>query len=209
VHNDYGRGFYCTQNIELAKEWACASSTGGFANEYSFDFEGLNVLNLSEPQYGILNWLAVLVDNRVFSITSPVAADAKEYLTEFFLSDINAFDVITGYRADDSYFTYAMDFLSNAISLRQLDRAMALGSLGEQVVMKSRKAFETIVYVRHEAVNGEEYYAKRMLRDREARETYLKRERRTAHYGNDIFMVDILREGMKQDDARLQRNLSE
>ena len=23
-HNDYGKGFYCTEDIELAKEWACA-----------------------------------------------------------------------------------------------------------------------------------------------------------------------------------------
>lgn len=23
-HNDYGKGFYCTEQIELAKEWACA-----------------------------------------------------------------------------------------------------------------------------------------------------------------------------------------
>ena len=22
-YNDYGRGFYCTENKELAKEWAC------------------------------------------------------------------------------------------------------------------------------------------------------------------------------------------
>ncbi|MCF0142741.1 MAG: DUF3990 domain-containing protein, partial [Parasporobacterium sp.] len=22
-YNDYGQGFYCTENIELAKEWAC------------------------------------------------------------------------------------------------------------------------------------------------------------------------------------------
>ncbi len=22
-HNDYGRGFYCTEDIEMAREWAC------------------------------------------------------------------------------------------------------------------------------------------------------------------------------------------
>lgn len=27
LHNDYGRGFYCTENIELAKEWACGKQT--------------------------------------------------------------------------------------------------------------------------------------------------------------------------------------
>ena len=27
-YNDYGRGFYCTEYIELAKEWACMHSAG-------------------------------------------------------------------------------------------------------------------------------------------------------------------------------------
>ena len=31
-HNDYGRGFYCTENIELAREWACAKQKNGYVN---------------------------------------------------------------------------------------------------------------------------------------------------------------------------------
>ena len=34
IYNDYGRGFYCTQNIELAKEWACPTQNDGFSNGY-------------------------------------------------------------------------------------------------------------------------------------------------------------------------------
>ena len=26
VYNDYGQGFYCTEEIELAKEWACTEN---------------------------------------------------------------------------------------------------------------------------------------------------------------------------------------
>ena len=29
AYNDYGRGFYCTEHIELAKEWACTEGTDG------------------------------------------------------------------------------------------------------------------------------------------------------------------------------------
>ena len=29
--NDYGSGFYTTESLELAKEWACAKNTHGFA----------------------------------------------------------------------------------------------------------------------------------------------------------------------------------
>ena len=30
-YNDYGQGFYCTENIELAKEWACPVKNDGYA----------------------------------------------------------------------------------------------------------------------------------------------------------------------------------
>ena len=32
-HNDYGLGFYCTESLELAKEWGVSDETDGFANE--------------------------------------------------------------------------------------------------------------------------------------------------------------------------------
>ena len=207
--NDYGLGFYCTLDIELAKEWACSTKTGGFANIYSFDETSLNVLNLNAPEYGILNWLAILINNRVFSIDAPIVAEGMEYLSYHFLPDVSRFDVIKGCRADDSYFTFAMDFLSNTISLRQLSRAMRLGYLGEQYVIKSHKAFDTLKYIRSEPADGDVYFTKRRDRDKQAREQYLKRERKSARQRDDMFMLDILREEMKRGDARLYEALSE
>lgn len=40
-NNDYGRGFYCTENLELAKEWACAKQKNGYANIYELDMTGI------------------------------------------------------------------------------------------------------------------------------------------------------------------------
>jgi len=208
LRNDYGLGFYCTEDLELAKEWACSSRSGGFANVYSLDISELSVLELNNPKYGILDWLAVLVNNRIFDITSPIAAEAKEYITKYFLPDINAFDAVRGYRADDSYFTFAMDFLINAISLRQLNRAMSLGSLGEQLMLRSHKIFDLLKFVKSEPVDGDIYYTKRLKRDKDARVQYFKRERKLVHRKDDIFMMDILREEMKQGDTRLQRIIS-
>lgn len=207
--NDYGLGFYCTQNIELAKEWACSSKTGGFVNIYSVDTSGFNILNLDAPEYGILDWLAVLANNRTFAVNAPIIIEGKEYLTAHFLPDINKFDIIKGYRADDSYFAFALDFLSNTISLRQLSRAMYFGKLGEQFVLKSRKAFETVKFIDSEPADGEVYFSKRYNRDKQAREQYLGQERISVRKNDDIFMLDILREEMKRGDARLQRKLSE
>jgi len=206
-HNDYGLGFYCTQSLELAKEWACSSRSGGFANTYSLDISGISILELFSPEYCLLDWLAILVNNRVFDITSQIAAEAREYITEHFLPDVSPYDAIKGYRADDSYFTFAMDFLSNVTSLRQLSSAMSLGSLGVQFMLKSRKAFDLLSFIGSEPADGDIYSVKRRKRDKNTREQYIKRERGTARRNDDIFMLDIIREEMKRDDPRLQRNI--
>ena len=111
--NDYGQGFYCTESIELAKEWACPTVTNGFSNKYELCLEGLKVLNLNAEGYTILNWIAILLKHRTFKLRSPISRAAKPYILENFLPDISGYDVIIGYRADDSYFSYAKDFLNN------------------------------------------------------------------------------------------------
>ena len=83
-NNDYGRGFYCTRSVELAKEWACAGLDDGFANRYTLTTDGLLFLDLSQPPYTILNWLAMLVENRRFQPTTAVAAQGIEYLEQCF-----------------------------------------------------------------------------------------------------------------------------
>ena len=208
-YNDYGLGFYCTENIELAKEWACLDKDGGFTNAYAIDTEKLTILNLSDKKYNILNWLAILVDNRTFRIENQIANQAREYLLSNFLLDISNYDALIGYRADDSYFAFAMDFLNNSISLRQLENAMYLGNLGEQFVLKSEKSFGLIEFMGNEIADGETYYIKRMARDNEARDAYLNGERNSALANDDLFMIDILRRGIQSDDARIRRKIFE
>lgn len=133
-HNDFGLGFYCTENMDLAKEWAVSSLRDGFCNKYTLNTEYLNVLNLNTPEYSILNWIAILVNHRLFTSNTPIERKAKKYLIDNFYINVNAYDVIIGYRADDSYFDYAQSFIQNAISLDQLSKAMYLGKLGEQIV---------------------------------------------------------------------------
>ena len=66
VHNDYGSGFYCTKESDLAKEWAVGEAHDGFANRYEFDLMGLKVIDLSGNGYTVLHWLSILLENRVF-----------------------------------------------------------------------------------------------------------------------------------------------
>ncbi len=129
-NNDFGLGFYCTESNNLAKEWAVSSNSDGFSNCYLLDTEYLNILKLNCSNYSILNWMAILVEHRLFSLNTPVARRAKAYLIDNFGININAYDLIIGYRADDSYFDYAVAFLNKAITVQQLSTAMLLGKSG-------------------------------------------------------------------------------
>lgn len=202
--NDYGLGFYCTENEVLAKEWACKVPMDGFANKYSIVMDGLDVLNLSTDDWHILNWLAILLENRSFEIGNPIAKDAKEYILKTFLPDYEDRDIIIGYRADDSYFSYAKAFLSGAIPLSALSEAMRLGKLGEQICIKSRKAFGKLRYIDASVANGWEYNLKRMVRDNGARADYLKLLELSSRNKNSIYMIDILRQEWTNDDERLR-----
>ena len=203
-HNDYGRGFYCAENIELARESACAKQKNGYVNIYELHMEGLKVLNLNDSKYHILNWLAILADNRTYWQNGSIAEEAKKYIKEHFLIDITPYDIIVGYRADNSYFSFAQDFVSGVISLEKLSEAMRLGKLGEQIVLKSPKAFETIYFQNYENVDAEIYYIKKAEREREARREYRRRKKESADI-HELFMLDIMREGVENGDTRLFR----
>lgn len=202
VYNDYGQGFYCTEHIELAKEWSCNEGVDGFVNAYDFDTSRLEILNLSSEEYTILNWLALLMENRRFRVSTPVMHRGVLWMKEHFLIDISKYDLIIGYRADDSYFSFARAFISNEISLSQLSYAMRLGKLGEQYVLKSKKAFDRIEFKFAELTDNTIYYARRKMRDDSARSAFFKELEKEDISG--IYMRDIIKEEMTNDDVRLR-----
>ena len=196
AYNDYGRGFYCTEHAELAKEWACAADSDGYANHYQLDYSGLSVLNLNTPEYNILNWLAILLENRKFNVADGLPQRAKTYLQENFKVDYKKYDVIIGYRADDSYFSYAGDFVNGTLSLADLSEAMRLGKLGEQVVLKSRKAFDSLTFVEAVKAPCQEYFAKYKTRDEEARARYRQIATKPV-VEDETYVLDIIRNNWK------------
>lgn len=205
-NNDFGLGFYCTACETLAKEWAVSSLRDGFSNRYTLDMEYLNILNLNSPDYTILNWIAVLVEHRLFPIKTPVARRAKQYLIDNFSINVNAYDLITGYRADDSYFDYAEAFLNNGISVEQLARAMRLGKLGEQIVIKSKLAFSRLNYEGFDLAEKSLYYVLRKARNDEANRLYLDM---LEEENDGLYIQDIMRGGVTNNDPRIPRNISE
>lgn len=208
-NNDYGQGFYCTRQLPMAMEWACKNNADGFVNRYSFCQDSLRILNLLEGEYNILHWMALLLENRTFRISNEIADDARKYIIDNFHINLSDYDVVIGYRADDSYFSFAESFVQNGLSLRSLNQALRLGKLGEQTVLISEKAFKQISFVKAEKADRNLYYPKFIERDSAARDTYRKEIRGDKSYKDDIFVLDILREGMKDDDPRIQRIISE
>lgn len=197
-------GFYCTQSVELAKEWASSNETDGFANQYKLDMTDLSTLSLTGGDYHILNWLFVLLENRRFRIGGEIAKQAKAYISEHFAVDYKGYDIIKGYRADDSYFSFANAFLNNTISLEQLEKAMVLGKLGEQVVLMSEKAFASIKFEEAIPAPNEICLPKKLARDTAAREKF-QLEKGRGSVLTEKYVLDMMREGWENDDKRLQR----
>lgn len=200
--NDYGQGFYCTEVQDLAKEWACPDQSDGFVNFYKLDISNLKILNLNSPDFTTLHWLTLLVCNRIFDIDTQIMQQAVSYLKANFSIPIEAFDIIRGYRADDSYFSFARAFLSNQISYSQLQRAMKLGELGEQIVIKSQKAFSRLEFINFETAEHNTWYQKRRLREDKAKSDFYSMQSHNDLFG--LFIRDIILQEIKADDSRLQ-----
>lgn len=191
-HNDYGQGFYTTEDYDLAGEWACKHNLDGFINFYDIDIKGLKILDLQSEEYNVLHWITLLINNRIFNLDTPIANKAKKYLIDNFSLDIKKFDMIIGYRADDSYFSYAKGFLDNTLSLKDISYALKLGKLGLQIVIISKKAFDRIEFEAAMQVKKDEYYKRFISRDNEARETYNRQIKKNFNV-SDIRIADILK----------------
>ena len=164
-------------------------------------------MDLSDKKYNILNWIALLLQHRIPKGLNSNDEQVREYIVKNFSIDLKDVDVIIGYRADDSYFSFARDFVRNTITVLQLSRAMELGNPGIQVVLHSKKAFKQLTYVKSTIAENETYYTKRVVRDLQAKEEYQNTTRNIKVNKDDLFIMDIIRQEVKNDDPRIQRNI--
>ena len=171
VHNDYGLGFYCCSNKELAKEWAAKRTGYGFINRYSIRDDRLKILDLTKPPYNnVLYWLALLMHNRLLSadLTDNFPKELK-YLEEKYLIDVSMFDIVIGYRADDSYFRFPEAFVRSEITLDSLNTIFQSGNLGKQYVVVSKRAFDLIRFLDYQEAfieSRDDYYKRKNSADK-------------------------------------------
>lgn len=169
--HDYGKGFYLTESIELASEWAVCrpNDLNGWVHKYELETEGLKILDFQEKS--VLTWLAELMKHRD-------AADSKRYrmLAQKFIAkygiETEEYDVIKGWRANASYFYIAKAFVRDEIDLDILEELLSLGGLGIQYCIKSEKAYsqlheiqETLISVEYDVFNQK--YNERDVQGRE------------------------------------------
>ena len=175
-NNDYGKGFYTTPEEELGKEWAYALYTRGdkgYLYEYELDVSRLKILNLT--QLDSLHWLAELITYRELNTDDREAlSDTVDQVKKKYKLDTSEYDIIVGYRADDSYFTYAEDFIGGAIYRDTFDTALRNGNLGLQVFIKSEQAFSLLKKIKGPVPVPEKYRDFYLKRDRNAREKYIR-----------------------------------
>ena len=173
LKNDYGRGFYTTKNKGLAGEWAVLWTVkDGYINEYILDTNELCILHLDRMD--INHWIAILMDNREGRYEDPAVYGLIRDFKKKYLLDLNEFDVIIGWRADDSYFSYVESFALGLLSIENLSKVMKLGNLGQQICLRSKKAFapENIRFVCSYIASADRFYSVAKQRDSEARRAY-------------------------------------
>ena len=204
MKRDFGPGFYMTASEELAKEWACSEEVSGYANKYVLDTFRLRSLDLTSRKFHILNWLAVVLANRKPALTSDLVIQGYEYvLDRFYLTAADRCDIIAGWRADNAYYSFAVRFLNNDITLDELRRAMKLGKEGKQIVIKTDRALERLRFVSSAPADRSIYYPRIIARDVKARET-LQQYMGTEDDESARYLVDIMRGEWQNDDPRLR-----
>ena len=169
--HDYGRGFYLTENLELAKEWAVCrpNEENGWVHKFELDCNELKILDFEEKN--VLSWLAELMKHRDAADSRRYRMLAAKFIDKYGI-DTSGYDVIKGWRADASYFYIAKEFVRDNIDLDILEELLSLGGLGIQYCIKTELAYSRLVELKEEltAVEYSEFNHKYNQRDIEARQ---------------------------------------
>ena len=144
--HDYGKGFYLTENIELAKEWAVCrpDEMNGWVHKYELETDDLKILDFQE--HNILSWLAELMKHRDASDSRRYKVLSKKFIAEYGI-DTSEYDVIKGWRANASYFYIAKEFVRDNIDIEILEELLSLGGLGIQYCIKSELAYSKLTEI--------------------------------------------------------------
>ncbi len=173
--HDYGKGFYLTESVELAKEWAVyrPDASNGWVHKYEMDVDGLKILDFQDKN--VLSWLAELMKHRDAADSKRYRLLSKQFIDKYGIS-ADGYDIIKGWRANASYFYIAKSFVRDEVDVDILEELLALGDLGIQYCIKTKKAYERLTEISEalQAVDFTQFNEKYNQRDITARENMRK-----------------------------------
>lgn len=186
--HDYGKGFYLTENIELAKEWAVCrpDETNGWVHKFELETTDLKIFDFQK--YDVLSWLAELMKHRDASDTKRYHMLAKKFIEKYGINTSD-YDVIKGWRADASYFYIAKEFVRDNVDIEILEELLSLGGLGIQYCVKSELAYSKLTEIQSDliSVDYNEFNDKYNERDINARTNMRKLVESDANKVTNVF----------------------
>ena len=198
---DYGRGFYTTEDKEWGKAWGRIygkSETAAY-NVYELDTKDLNILSLDD--YGPLSLLAELLSNR--ELVSKEEHTELKSIQDFYKVNTSKADVIVGMRANGAYLKVCESFLNGYINLDEMTRLFKKGDMGEQLFLKSEKAFAQIKHIGYDRVKEEHPYEKvDFVAKKETLEFLIQREKDVKcglYEPSGILVKDVVHDYFKYD----------
>ena len=141
--HDYGKGFYLTESIDLAKEWAVCrpNETNGWVHKFELDTSGLNIVVFQK--HDVLCWLAELMKHRDASDSKRYRVLSEKFIAKYGLNTSEC-DVLKGWRANASYFFIAKEFVRDNVDVDILEELLSLGGLGIQYCIKLKLAYSQL-----------------------------------------------------------------
>ena len=89
--------------------------------------------------------VSVLMKHRRGRKIRGAARERCDKMIELFGVDVSNYDIVRGFRANDSYFQFTADFVTDTISLDTLTKSISAGKLGCQGCVKSERAYRQLV----------------------------------------------------------------
>lgn len=144
--HDHGKGFYLTESMDLAKEWAVCrpEELNGWMHKFELEIEGLNILDFQKKD--VLTWLAELMKHRDAGDSKRYRVLSKKFIEKYGI-DTDGYDVIKGWRANASYFYIAKAFVRDEVDIDILEELLSLGGLGVQYCIKTKKAYKELTEI--------------------------------------------------------------
>ncbi len=197
INNDYGQGFYTTPDKQLGREWAYAKYTPGeqgYLYAYEINLKELNCLDLT--QYAMEHWISELCVHRQMDFSADINGillDRVERFIDRYKLNTSEYDVIIGYRADDTLFSHVQQFMNGQLYKQSLEDILRAGDLGLQVFIKSESAFASLKFINREDVS-QSYEKGFSNRDKNARDKAyrISKENRSVYKGIGVTVDKLL-----------------